>query len=63
MQIDKEFVIQHLQELGQNQKVQQALDELPATIDHDEHAQMLEKLGIDPGSLAEKAAQRGLAGL
>jgi F420-dependent methylenetetrahydromethanopterin dehydrogenase len=63
MQIDKSFVIEHLRETGQNDKVQHALDELPEKIDHDEHAQLLEKVGIDPGQLAEKAAKSGLSSL
>jgi hypothetical protein len=63
MHIDKEFVIEHLREEGQSEKVQHALDELPEKIDHEKHAQLLEKVGVDPGKLAEKAAQRGLASL
>jgi hypothetical protein len=63
MQIDKSFVIEHLREAGQNEKVQHALDELPEKIDHNEHAHMLEKLGVDPGQLAEKAAKRGLGSI
>jgi hypothetical protein len=61
MEIDKSFVIEHLRDLGKNDKVQHALDELPDKVDHNEHAQQLEKLGIDPGQLAEKAAKRGLS--
>lgn len=60
MQIDKQFVLDHLRELGQNAKVQQAINDLPAKIDHEQHAQLLEKLGIDPGALAAKAALSGL---
>jgi hypothetical protein len=63
MQIDKSFVLEHLRETGQSEKVQHALDELPEKIDHEQHAQLLEKVGIDPGQLAEKAAKRGLASL
>jgi hypothetical protein len=63
MQIDKSFVIEHLREEGQSEKVQHALDQLPEKIDHEHDAQLLEKVGIDPGKLAEKAAQRGLASL
>ena len=63
MHIDKEFVIEHLREEGQSEKVQHALDELAETIDHEQHAQLLEKVGVDPGKLAAKAAQRGLASL
>lgn len=63
MEIGKNFVIQHLREEGENEKVQHALDQLPEKIDHQKGAALLEKVGIDPGKLAEKAAQRGLASL
>ena len=63
MQIDKQFVLDELRKAGQNQHVQQAVQELPDKIDHDRHAAMLEKFGLDPGKLAQKAAERGLADL
>jgi hypothetical protein len=55
MEIDKEFVIQHLREAGKEQHLQKALAELPDKIDHEQHAQQLQKLGIDPGELVLKA--------
>ena len=61
MQFDKQFVIEELKKQGQSQHVQKALDELPAKVDHEQHAALLEKFGIDPGKLAEKAAKEGLA--
>ena len=61
MHIDKEFVLEHLREEGQSEKVQHALDELPEKIDHERHAQLLEKFGIDPGDLAAKAGRRFLS--
>ena len=63
MQLDKQFVLDELRKAGQSQQVEQAVQELPDKIDHEQHAQQLEKLGLDPGKLAEKAAQRGLADL
>jgi hypothetical protein len=63
MQLDKQFVLEELRKEGQSEKVQHALDELPEKIDHEQHAALLEKLGIDPGKLAEKAIQRGIASL
>jgi hypothetical protein len=63
MQIDKQFVLDELKKEGQSEKVQQALDQLPEKIDHEQHAALLEKLGIDPGKLAEKAVERGIASL
>jgi poly-D-alanine transfer protein DltD len=63
MQLDKQFVIDELRKAGKDEHVQKAVQELPDKVDHEEHAQQLEKLGLDPGKLAEKAAERGLASL
>lgn len=63
MQIDKQFVIDEIKKQGQSERVQHALDELPDKIDHEQHAALLEKFGIDPGRLAEKAAEQGLTRL
>ncbi|MDX6479415.1 MAG: hypothetical protein QOG29_2002, partial [Gaiellaceae bacterium] len=49
LKLDKDFVIQELRKQGKNEHVQKALQELPDKIDHEQHAQMLEKFGIDPG--------------
>jgi hypothetical protein len=57
MNIDKQQVIDLLRKEGKNEHVQKAIDELPEKIDHEHHAEMLEKLGIDPGDLAAKAAR------
>ena len=51
MQLDKEQVLDFLREEGKNEYVQKAIQELPQKIDHEKHAQMLEKFGIDPGKL------------
>jgi hypothetical protein len=63
MHLDKQFVLDELKKEGQSEKVQQALDELPDKIDHEQHAALLTKLGLDPGKLVQKAAERGIAGL
>jgi hypothetical protein len=63
MQLDKQFVLDELRKEGQSEKVQSALDQLPEKIDHEQHAALLEKLGLDPGKLAEKAIERGIATL
>ena len=63
MEIDKSLVIDEMKKQGQSERVQQALDELPAKVDHEQHAALLEKFGIDPGKLAERAAKEGLAKL
>lgn len=63
MQLDKQFVLDELKKAGESQKVQQALAELPEKVDHEQHAVLLEKFGLDPGKLAQKAAERGIANL
>ena len=63
MQIDKSFIISELEKQGKSEHVQKALAELPDKIDHEQHAQMLEKFGIDPGKLAAQAAQKGLSSI
>jgi hypothetical protein len=63
MEIDKSLVIDEIKKQGQSRQVQQALDELPAKVDHEQHAALLEKFGIDPGQLAERAAKEGLTKL
>jgi hypothetical protein len=63
MQLDKQFVLYELRKEGKSDKVQRGLDELPEKIDHEQHAALLEKFGLDPGKLAEKAAERGIASL
>jgi hypothetical protein len=63
MQIDRQFVLDELQKQGKSEHAQKALNELPAKIDHEQHAALLMKFGIDPGQLAEKAAKAGIAKL
>ena len=63
MQLDKQFVLDELRKAGQDQHVQKAIQELPDKIDHNQHAALVEKFGLDPGKLAEKAAERGLTSL
>ncbi|HEU5371372.1 MAG TPA: hypothetical protein VFU51_03190 [Gaiellaceae bacterium] len=63
MHLDKQFVLDELKKEGQSEKVQHALQTLPDKIDHEQHAALLTKLGLDPGKLVEKAAERGIASL
>jgi hypothetical protein len=63
VKIDRQMVLDELQKQGKSEHVQKALDELPAKIDHEKHAALLMKFGIDPGQLAEKAAKAGIARL
>jgi len=63
MELDKQFVLDELRKEGESAQVQKAVEELPEKIDHDKHAALLQELGLDPGKLAEKAAERGLSAL
>jgi hypothetical protein len=63
MQLDKQFVLDEMRREGQSEQVQKAIQELPEKIDHDQHAALLQKFGLDPGKLAEKAAERGISAL
>jgi len=63
MHLDKQFVLDELKKEGQSAQVQKAIQELPQEIDHEQHADLLMKLGLDPGKLAAKAAEAGLTKL
>jgi len=63
MKLDKQFVLEELRKEGQSQRVQEAIQKLPEEVDHEQHAALLEKLGLDPGKLAAKAAERGVTAL
>jgi hypothetical protein len=52
MQIPKEQILELLRSRGQDDKAAQAESELPDQVDTEQHAGLLEKLGIDPGDLA-----------
>jgi hypothetical protein len=54
MQIPKDKILELLRERGDHDKADQADQELPDQVDHEEHASMLEKHGIDPRDLVGK---------
>jgi hypothetical protein len=54
MEIPKEKIIEFLKERGQHDKATQADQELPDAVDHEQHAGLLEKHGIDPRELLGK---------
>ena len=51
MQIPKEQILELLRSRGQDDKAAQADGELPDQVDTDQHAGLLQKLGLDPGDL------------
>ena len=52
MQIPKEQVLELLRSRGEDDKASQADSELPDQVDTEQHAGILQRLGIDPGDLA-----------
>jgi hypothetical protein len=54
MEIPKDKILELLRERGDHDKAQQAEQELPDRVDHEEHANLLEKHGIDPKDLMGK---------
>lgn len=63
MQIDKSQVLDLLRQQGDDSTVQQADQELPSTVDTEQHAGILSKLGLDPADLVAKLAGGGGGGL
>jgi hypothetical protein len=54
MEIPKDKIVQLLRERGQDDRADQADSELPDQVDHQQHADLLSKFGIDPQELAGK---------
>jgi hypothetical protein len=51
IQFDKQQILDLLIQQGKEHLVPQAQQKLPAKVDHQQHASMLQELGIDPKSL------------
>ena len=63
MNIDKQQIIELLRNQGEQQKADQAQGELPEQVDPEQHAGLLEKLGIDPQALLSQfMGGKGLPG-
>ncbi len=54
MQIDKQEIIKLLRERGDHEKANKAEQELPDSVDHEEHKGLLEKIGVNPEELRSK---------
>jgi hypothetical protein len=59
MQFDKNQIIELLRSQGDQQKAQQAEQELPQQVDTDRDSGLLSKLGIDPQELIGRLAGGG----
>jgi len=62
VQIPKEQILKLLQDQGDGGKASQAEQELPDQVDTEQHADLLQKLGIDPQDLLGKLSG-GIPGL
>ena len=54
MQIDKQQIIQMLRDQGDHEKAQHAEKRLPDKVDHQQHENILQELGINPQELLSK---------
>jgi hypothetical protein len=54
MEIPKDKIIELLKQRGDDDKAAQAEQKLPETADHEEHADLLEKHGVNPKELLGK---------
>ncbi|HEY5787134.1 MAG TPA: hypothetical protein VIT65_20400 [Microlunatus sp.] len=63
MQLDKQQILSLLQGLGDQNKVDRAQAELPDQVDTDQHAGLLDKLGINIGDLLGGGSGGPLAGI
>jgi hypothetical protein len=52
MEFDKQQILDLLIKQGKEHLVPQAQQKLPAKVDHEQHAGLLQELGIDPKNLA-----------
>ena len=63
MEIPKEQILEFLRSRGDEGKAQQADNELPGTVDTDQHAGLLESLGLSPQDLISQLGGGGLGGI
>jgi F0F1-type ATP synthase membrane subunit b/b' len=59
MEIDKQQIVSFLQQHGQQDKVEQAEQQLPDKVDTDQHADLLDKLGVNVQDLLGGAGGLG----
>ena len=62
MQFDKNQVLELLRSQGQGDQAAQADQELPPTVDTDQHADLLQKFGLNPMDLVAKLGGGGGGG-
>ena len=56
MEFDKKTILEEIQKRGGDH--QKAADELPEKVDHEEHADLLKKFGVEPDDIAKSVGGR-----
>jgi hypothetical protein len=59
VELDKNQILDFLREQGQSDQASQAEQELPDRVDTDQHADLLQRFGINPQELLQKFMGRG----
>jgi predicted PhzF superfamily epimerase YddE/YHI9 len=54
MQFDKQTVVDLIQQQMGSQHAEQAAQQLPDQVDHEQHADLLQKFGVNPQDLLTK---------
>ena len=54
MELDKNQILDFLREQGKSDQASQAEQELPDQVDTDQHADLLQRFGINPQELLQK---------
>jgi hypothetical protein len=62
MQLDNNAILDLLRQRGDQQRADQANQELPDQVDTDQHADLLNRLGLDPKELLGRFTGGGLPG-
>ena len=63
MQIPKDQIISLIESRMGGQQAQQASQELPDQVDHEQHADLLQKYNLNPQELVQKFSGGGLGNL
>jgi hypothetical protein len=59
VELDKNQILDFLREQGKSDQASQAEQELPDHVDTDQHADLLQRFGINPQELLQKFMGRG----
>jgi hypothetical protein len=58
MEIDKQTIVDLLRERGDHDNATKAEQELPEKVDHEQHADLLQRFGVDPHELLTQVGGR-----